>query len=49
MSNIKNAVKASVVPSKKTFIQLNEDPVDVKVKVDIEDDQNKGAEVKEEI
>ena len=49
LSNIKNAVKASVVPSKKSLIQLNEDPVDVKVKVDIEDDKDKGAESKEEI
>lgn len=49
LSNIKNSVKASVVPSKKSLIQLNEDPVDVKVKVDIEDDKDKGAESKEEI
>jgi len=28
---------------------LNEDPVDVKVKVDIESDDNKGTESKEEI
>lgn len=40
MSNIKNAVKASIVKSDKTFIQLNEneDPIDVKVKVNIEGD-----------
>jgi hypothetical protein len=28
---------------------LNEDPLDIKVKVDIEDDKEKGAEVNEEV
>jgi len=47
LSNIKNAVKASVVRDK-SLIQLNEDPVDVKVKVNIESDDSKGTESKDE-
>ena len=48
LSNIKNAVKATI-PSKKSLIQLNEEPVDVKVKVDIEGDDSKGTESADEI
>lgn len=48
VSNIKTAVKASVVksgePKQKSLIQLNEDPVDVRVKVNIDDDDTKGEE-----
>lgn len=48
LSNIKNAVKATI-PSKKSLIQLNEEPIDVKVKVDIENDDSKGTESADEI
>lgn len=48
LSNIKNAVKATI-PSKKSLIQLNEEPIDVKVKVDIEGDDSKGTEAVDEI
>ena len=47
LSNIKAAVKASIVPKEKSLIQMNEDPTDVSVKVKLETEEK--TETKDEV
>lgn len=47
LSNIKAAVKASIVPKEKSLIQMNEDPTDVNIKVKLETEEK--TEAKDEV
>lgn len=47
LSNIKAAVKASIVPKEKSLIQMNEDPTDVNIKVKLETEEK--TETKDEV
>lgn len=49
LSNIKAAVKASIVPKEKSLIQMNEDPTDVNIKVKLETEEKTETKDKDEV